>query len=196
MMSPDGLLRSQKNGQVEAMTKRLMFLFGLLGLTAQGCSQPTQVAAVSPPLLPAGWSCAKGLSATRSNGATAIYTGANPRDPGFCLGTLNGMPNNGYLGILPGSGGTAEARSAIAKLVAGPPGTEVRFTGDYGEPWTMKVVDRNDYVVDGRSYTAIHYSYSTPHSGANEVWMGAHNRMFFRTSGPAATWQITGIRPS
>lgn len=179
------------------MNSRIVALLPLGLCVLHGCSQQVpSVAQLPPQPLPAGWSCAVGLTTTRSNGATAIYTGGDPQDLGYCLGTLNGSPNDGYLGFWPESHGNAEIRAALAKLVAGPAGTTVQFTGMQGEPWTVGVLDRDNYVLNGKQYPAIHISYSSPRVGQNEVRMDAHSGMFFRTQGHLANWHITSISPS
>ncbi len=115
---------------------------------------------------------AANVSAMRSDGSTVHYQGANPSDPNVCVFTVNGTPAQALFSIfgVPKSmppGIVANARTAIATALAGPPGTQASFTtpmldnGFTAEnskvQWNVTCVNQgvDPVTVGGTSYPAI-----------------------------------------
>lgn len=174
-------------------------LTALLGCSSEAPTGPSSAssgvtATATNPVLPPSWHCADGVTSTRSNNSTAIYTGSAPQDPGFCLATINGKTANSYLGFWDGPSSPA-IRQAVAKIVFGPPGTTAMFDTAKGRV-TLTVIDRNDYSFEGKTYPVVHYAYSPSIYRHNEVWMDATSGMFFRFAGTDGNWQITSLKTS
>jgi hypothetical protein len=208
-------------------SRATIFRLSLALLVLAGCAlaaPPAMAQTAAPGTVPCP---ASGVSVTRSDGATVRYMGIDPSVANLCLSSVNGTSSRllfSIFGVPPNMppGTVADARTALATVLAGPAGTEASFTTrvlDNGftaqrisVQWCVTCVNQgtDPVTVAGTTYQAIKLqrntqvttvSHSTAYHARSDYWIDPKTGIVLKYDyhviagpySPPASWIATAI---